>query len=70
MSGVSRDHLGRIRRVLSLKRRPMTRGEIYERVRIDHIHQVDAARAYLAGLGQVVAIGEPPRWTRAPRAAA
>ncbi len=67
---LQRDHIASVRRVLGLHQRPLTRGEIYERARIDHIHQLDAALAHLAQVDQVVMIGTPTRYQRVPRAAA
>ncbi|HNA67251.1 MAG TPA: hypothetical protein PLN96_05270 [Zoogloea sp.] len=47
----------------------MTRGEVYERAHLDHIHHVDAALARLVELGQAVLCdsGEGRRWAPAPR---
>lgn len=65
---IPRRHLAKVRRVMSLRRQPMSRGEIYERAGIDHIHHLDAALARLVDLGQVVAVDTGGyRWAKVPK---
>lgn len=67
MSATTRLHVARVRRVLSLHRRPMSRGEVYERANLDHIDHVDAALAQMVDMGEAVQLdtGDGRRWIRA-----